>query len=518
MLGFLVWFSIAAGAGLWLLGAASRPRRWGNLVLGLIIFVGGLFAAWRNRQQLGRFALWVILVGSSTVFLLSLLLLPKRAAVVLLLMAAAGLFWLGTDRSPLARRLDGRTLTQALQDRMMAQAVQQAARQVLDGVQVAGPVREIESGTAIPVELPAGTTVDQLPEDAVASALAKTMPVAAVDVVRNASHADRATIITHDQPKRDPFEVLAEVDNTWAFSGGDGYDPVPLGPAIHPITGKLGIASWDLRATPHLLVAGTTGAGKTGLQHAIFAELAHRKHVQIVGLDPDAVEFAAYQDRALFVAKGAKECYEALQWVLNLMDTRQAFCERMGQRAFKVGVHGPLVVVMIDEVAAVSAESGYFGVSIPDPSKDDEDFKPSKLAQNFQGWLGQITARARKWGIRVVVGTQQPAAKLFADTMVRNNFGARIGMRMVEAVGTSQILGAGAPNCRALPKTKGVAYMLDTASGGDDLFVPMRGALLVPAQYVDDPDEALGVAAREVAFNTRHLRDERLFYELQEAA
>ena len=516
MAAMLVWFSILVGAALWLIGAASRPRRWGNVVIGGIIVIGGLFAAWRNRQQLGRFALWVIIAVSSSMWLLSLVLMPRRAAVFLALLTGAGLWWMGTERSPVAKRLDGRSLTQALQDRIMAQGVRNAANNVLEGVELAGPVRHLEGRTVIPVTLPPGATVDQLPEAAVGSALAKRLPVADVDVVPNPKHADQATIVTHDEPKRDPFEVLAEVDNRWVYSGGEGYDPIPLGPCIDPVTGKIEVAYWDWYKRPHMLVAGSTGAGKTGLQHATFAEAAHRKHVQIVALDPEAVEFDAYSERALWVARGPKECYEGLKWVFDLMEQRREWLQKRGERFFKVGVHGPLVLVKIDELAGVALKAGYRNVVILD--HEGEEISMARLADNFQGAMAQIAARARKWGIRLEVGTQQPAAGMFEDTVARNNFGVRIGMWMMEAVGTQQILGNGAPDCTAIPELKGAGWMLRTGERGTKLYVPMRGALLVPDQHVSDPDEALGVAAREIAHKTAHLRSERMFYEMEEAA
>lgn len=512
-----VFMVLLAGGSLafWLVGAVSRPRRWGNFVLGGIVVIGGGVAAWRNRQQLGRFALWLIGIVSLAGWLIAVSVAPGRMVPVVVAGTALLLWWLAADRGPIARRLDGRTLTQALTDRIMTQQVGAEVHRALEGTTIGRPT-QLPGRMVVDATLPSGSTSDQLDGEAVATGLAKRFPVAHVDVFPSPHKADKATLVVHEERPRDPWEILAAVDNTWTYSGGEGYDPVPLGPCIDPITGEVIMATWDWYRRPHLLVAGSTGAGKTGLQHATFAECAHRRHVQIVALDPEAVEFAAYDERALWVARGPKECWEGIRWVFDVMEDRRRWLDKRGLRFFQVGVHGPLLLAKIDELAGVAMKSGYNNVSIPGP--DGEDYSTAKLADQFKGILDQLAARARKWGVRLEVGTQQPAASLFEDTRVRNNFGNRIGMWMMETIGTREILGQGAPDCTAIPDLKGAGYLLRAGERGAKLYVPMRAALIVPRARCADADEALGVAAREIAHETAHLRNASLYYDTEETA
>lgn len=157
----------------------------------------------------------------------------------------------------------------------------------------------------------------------------------------------------------------------------------------------------------HVLVAGTTGSGKTVLLQTIILSLVVLNgpgQVRMVLLDPKGSAFAGFEGAPHLsrpVIRGVEEGREALESVVRLM-------ERRGELGGRGG--GPHVVVVIDELADVLMTGG----------------------QEIQRALTRLLQRGRGAGIHVVAATQKPTASV-VGSLVKANFPVRLVGRVMSA-------------------------------------------------------------------------------------
>lgn len=157
----------------------------------------------------------------------------------------------------------------------------------------------------------------------------------------------------------------------------------------------LALASPDVA---HVLVAGSTGSGKTVLVRAIVASLAvhnHRRHLQFVLVDPKGRGMAPFEDLPHLLCPVLREPAEIaarLSWLVEEMLRRD-----------RDRITAPHLVVVIDELAEVISGCGAKAVEA----------------------LTRLTQRGREAGIHVVAATQKPAAALLGP-MMKANFPVRL--------------------------------------------------------------------------------------------
>ena len=180
----------------------------------------------------------------------------------------------------------------------------------------------------------------------------------------------------------------------------DGKQPVP------PITAILGLAedgeSLLIRLpspdVAHILVAGTTGSGKTVLLQAMILSLAmanRREHLALVLIDPKGHAFKPFEDLphlARPVIHELEETTEALYSLVRLMERRGT-----------TGTSTPRVIVVIDELADLLMVGG----------------KPVRHA------LTRLTQRGREAGIHIIAATQKPTTAVLGP-LIKANFPVRL--------------------------------------------------------------------------------------------
>ncbi|MEO0795234.1 MAG: DNA translocase FtsK [Verrucomicrobiota bacterium] len=235
----------------------------------------------------------------------------------------------------------------------------------------------------------------------------------------------------------------------------------------------------DLAKAPHLLIAGSTGSGKSVcINNLILSLVYHFKpgELELVLVDPKRVEFAMYKDLPHLihpVVDDAKQACQALKWLVREMESRY---ERMASRrvrniagynekATKEGFDPmPYIVLVIDEMADLMMTA-----------KDDVETPIARLAQ-----------MSRAVGIHTVLATQRPSVNVITG-VIKANFPTRIAFKVSSQIDSRTILdGKGA----------------ETLQGkGDMLYTPPGQARLKRLQspFVDD-DEILRV--------TDHLREQ----------
>jgi S-DNA-T family DNA segregation ATPase FtsK/SpoIIIE len=193
----------------------------------------------------------------------------------------------------------------------------------------------------------------------------------------------------------------------------------------------------DLTELPHLLIAGSTGGGKTVLLRSLIAALAYWKkpdEVQLVLSDTKQVEFGVFDaDPHLWRPRTTM----TLQTV-EYMDALNAETERRlkllaAAKQQNVGQYNelfshkrlPYIVLVIDELADFVGKAADKGIA--------------KLAE---GRLQLIAQRSRAAGIHVIAATQRPSVDVIAGT-IKSNFTARLSFRLPSEVDSRTVLGHG---------------------------------------------------------------------------
>ena len=219
--------------------------------------------------------------------------------------------------------------------------------------------------------------------------------------------------------------------------------PIVLG---KDITGEAQV--FDLTATPHLLIAGATGAGKSVLVNALICSVLYSRtpeQVRLLLIDPKIVELKLYNDVPHLltpVITDPKRAFQALQYCLYEMERRYALLDNLGVRDINSYnrrllardervTAGPLpyLVIVIDEFADLMATTG----------------------KELESTLARLAAMARAVGIHIVLATQRPSIDVITGLikanipsriafMVASKFDSRI---IIDAVGAEKLLGRG---------------------------------------------------------------------------
>lgn len=244
----------------------------------------------------------------------------------------------------------------------------------------------------------------------------------------------------------------------------------------------------DLTSMPHLLVAGSTGAGKSVALNAMLVSLLCQRspeELRLVLIDPKRLEFASYADipHLLFpVVTQPKRAIPVLKWVVQEMDRRYEMLSEVGVRGMEDynALEGceplPFIVVVIDELADLMITVG----------KETEDL------------IARIAQMARAAGIHLIVATQRPSVDVITG-VIKVNFPSRISFRVTSKIDSRTIL-----DCAGAEKLLGK---------GDMLFLDAHGAFVkrVHGAFVSD-DEINRVVS--------HIKRERLpnYLEIPEEA
>lgn len=231
----------------------------------------------------------------------------------------------------------------------------------------------------------------------------------------------RLEFMTAKHPLVD-FEQLAESSGFADFENLRGKYELPVLLGTTDVDQPLIV---DLASFPHLLLAGTTGAGKSVSEHCIIQSLmmhARKNRVKIVLMDPKFVEFHGYENSSALwydkpgVATSAEIIEERLADLTAEMDKRLKILQKHGCRNLKEfrakhPKHGTYLVVVIDELADLMRTT----------------------KKRFEKALDRLAAKARAAGIHIVAATQYPKADVITST-IKANFDGRVCFRVSEAV------------------------------------------------------------------------------------
>ena len=215
-------------------------------------------------------------------------------------------------------------------------------------------------------------------------------------------------------------EILSNVD----FKKRDIKLPIALGKNISgkPIVG-------DLASMPHLLIAGTTGSGKSVCINTIILSLLYRHtpdRCKFILIDPKMLELSTYEGIPHLlcpVITEAKKAASVLGWVVKEMESRYRLMTKDGVRNID-GYNGkhqlpmPYIVVVVDEMSDLMLVAG----------------------KEIENYIQKLSQMARAAGIHIIMATQRPSVDVITGT-IKANFPTRISFQVTSKIDSRTILG-----------------------------------------------------------------------------
>lgn len=222
----------------------------------------------------------------------------------------------------------------------------------------------------------------------------------------------------------------------------------------------------DLATMPHLLVAGSTGSGKSVALHAMIMSLLCKKtpqELRVMLIDPKRLEFAAYTDipHLLFpIITNPQQAAPYLQWIVHEMESRYSAMAHEGVRTIaeynnkvEATQTKPYIVVIIDELADLMMTAG----------------------RDVETTIARITQMARAAGIHMIVATQRPSVDVITG-LIKVNFPSRISFRVTSKIDSRTIL-----DCAGADKLLGKGDML-VSDAADATLKRVHGAYVTDQQ------------------------------------
>ena len=221
----------------------------------------------------------------------------------------------------------------------------------------------------------------------------------------------------------------------------------------------------DIAKMPHVMIAGSTGSGKSVAMNTFLCSLLFRAspaELKLILVDPKRVELTGYNDIPHLltpVIVEPKKVVSALKWATHEMDQRYKQLAEVGVRNIssynELAGHAAManIVIFIDELADIML------------------FAPSEVEES----ITRIAQMARAVGIHLVLATQRPSVDVITG-LIKANIPARIAFNV-----------ASATDSRVILDSPGAEKLLGK---GDMLFVPpdMPKAVRVQGTYVSDQE------------------------------
>ena len=217
---------------------------------------------------------------------------------------------------------------------------------------------------------------------------------------------------------------LSEIISSERFKKKEIKLPIALGKNIsgHPIIG-------DLSAMPHLLIAGTTGSGKSVCINTIILSLLYRyspEKCNLILIDPKMLELSTYEGIPHLlcpVITEPKKATAALGWAVKEMESRYKLMTSVGVKNIdgynlKNQKHMPYIVVVVDEMSDLMLVAG----------------------KEIENYVQRLSQMARAAGIHIIMATQRPSVDVITGT-IKANFPTRISFQVSSKIDSRTILG-----------------------------------------------------------------------------
>jgi S-DNA-T family DNA segregation ATPase FtsK/SpoIIIE len=232
-----------------------------------------------------------------------------------------------------------------------------------------------------------------------------------------------------------------EMIDSGAYDNNKMEIPIILG---KDITGDVQII--DLVQTPHLLIAGATGSGKSVCVNSIICSILYSKNpeeVRLLLIDPKIVELKMYNDIPHLltpVVTESKRAFQALQYCIYEMERRYSLLDALGVRDIRsynkkikerhlATSPLPYIVIVVDEFADLMATTG----------------------KELESTIARLAAMSRAVGLHLILATQRPSIDVITG-LIKANIPSRIAFMVagkfdsriiIDQVGADKLLGRG---------------------------------------------------------------------------
>ncbi len=362
------------------------------------------------------------------------------------------------------------------EDREHLNRTQERLQATLDSFGIAGRVSDIVIGpriTRFEVQLDPGVKVQKV--SSITNNLAMEMQAESVRVLAPIPGRNAVGIEVPNKISTVVYiRSLMEGDEWRKAKAGASNIPIILG---RDVAGKAVIA--NLAKAPHLLIAGSTGSGKSVCMNTLIMSLLSKfspYDLRLILVDPKFVELAMYRPIPHLitpVVNNAKQVPLALRWGVNEMERRyqilaavkaknlEAFNNRPHKAEPDLDEHGnvipdklPLLVIIIDELA---------------------DIMMSEAKSEVETSICRIAQKGRAAGIHLIIATQTPRKDIITG-VIKANLPTKIAFRVTSRIDSHVIL-----------DTTGAEHLL---GNGDMLFLAPGGEGMerVQGTLVSDPE------------------------------
>ena len=294
---------------------------------------------------------------------------------------------------------------------------------------------------------------------------------------------------------------LSEILNNSDFKKKDIKLPIALGKSIsgNPVVG-------DLASMPHLLIAGTTGSGKSVCINTIILSLLFRHtpdRCKFILIDPKMLELSTYEGIPHLlcpVITEAKKAASVLGWVVKEMESRYRLMTKEGVRNIdsyntKHKLPMPYIVVVVDEMSDLMLVAG----------------------KEIENYIQKLSQMARAAGIHIIMATQRPSVDVITGT-IKANFPTRISFQVTSKIDSRTILGE-----QGAEQLLGKGDMLYMSSANrivrihapfvsDNEIEKINNSLRLQAEP-DYIDEILSYADEKVSGDNQNLNDKDELYQ-----
>ncbi|MEX0303861.1 MAG: DNA translocase FtsK, partial [Leisingera sp.] len=251
--------------------------------------------------------------------------------------------------------------------------------------------------------------------------------------------------------------VLREILSSRDFGDGNHALPLALG---KDIGGDAMVA--NLAKMPHLLIAGTTGSGKSVAINTMILSLLYKltpDECRLIMIDPKMLELSVYDGIPHLlspVVTDPKKAVVALKWVVGEMEDRYRKMSKMGVRNI-AGYNGRVKEALDKgEMFSRTVQTG-FDDDTGEPVFETEEFEPKALpyivvivdemadlmmvaGKEIEACIQRLAQMARASGIHLIMATQRPSVDVITGT-IKANFPTRISFQVTSKVDSRTILG-----------------------------------------------------------------------------
>ncbi len=251
--------------------------------------------------------------------------------------------------------------------------------------------------------------------------------------------------------------VLREILSSRDFGDGNHALPLALG---KDIGGDAMVA--NLAKMPHLLIAGTTGSGKSVAINTMILSLLYKltpDECRLIMIDPKMLELSVYDGIPHLlspVVTDPKKAVVALKWVVGEMEDRYRKMSKMGVRNI-AGYNGRVKDALSKgEMFSRTVQTG-FDDDTGEPVFETEEFEPKALpyivvivdemadlmmvaGKEIEACIQRLAQMARASGIHLIMATQRPSVDVITGT-IKANFPTRISFQVTSKVDSRTILG-----------------------------------------------------------------------------